>query len=79
MNFFRTLKKMYDKYLGLVALALLIAILHCANPKLLQEKHDGKPNGRPNIILIVLVSLVAVMAALYLISAQAKGKSFLDL
>ena len=57
---------MYEEYLAIIGAGLIVAVLNCWNPKLLQERTGGKPNGRPNIILIALVAVLAAMAALYL-------------
>lgn len=57
---------MYEAYLCIIGAGLVVAVLNCWNPKLLQERTAGKPNGRPNIILIALVAVLAGMGGLYL-------------
>lgn len=54
-------------YVGVVVTALVVLLLGCWNPKLLQQKKDDKPTGCPSYLWISLIALlVGLLTCLFM-------------
>jgi len=57
---------MYDEYLPVIITALVMLVLACWNPKVLQEQKQGQPQGRPSYVTLSLLSLLAGIFSVFL-------------
>lgn len=70
---------MYDHYLPVVVAALVVLILGCWNPKVLQAQRGGVPSGHPSYMMLSLFALLAGLLTCYLMHGSKKGGSYLML
>lgn len=64
----------YEQYLPLLLVALTVLLLGCWNPPCLQQKDHGLPNGKPNYVLVALLSFaVGVLGHLLLYPKHGLG------
>lgn len=60
----------YDEYLPVIITALVVLVLGCWNPKLLQSQHGGKPSGYPSYMWLSLIALAIGLLTVFLLSTR---------
>ena len=64
---------MGDHYAPVVVAALVVLILGCLNPVVLQSRVAGQPSGHPSYMWLSFSALVAGLLTCYLMHGSGKG------
>jgi len=65
---------MKDHYLPVVVAALVVLVLGCLNPVVLQHRVNGKPSGQPSYMWLSFMALLAGLLTCYLMHGNHSQK-----